>query len=108
MISVEPLQQIWLPCEFFVATLISEWQLNEWLYFVIYMHCTDNQMHHTDKKSQYSSIILPVWLNAWVFVYEVNGCGFESHCCYLNFRYSTSFEQGVPWHSGKLQSVDLL
>ena len=19
----------------------------------------------------------------WVFVYELNGCGFESHCCHL-------------------------
>ena len=46
------------------------------------------------------SIIWPVWLNGWVFVYELSGCGFESHCCHLNFRYRTCFEKGVPWHSG--------
>ena len=27
---------------------------------------------------------LNVWLNGWVFVYEVSGCGFESSCCHLN------------------------
>ena len=42
----------------------------------------------------------PVWLNGWVFVYEISGCGFESCCCHLNFRYRTCFEQGVLWHSG--------
>ena len=37
------------------------------------MHCTDNH-------SQHSSITGPVWLNGWVLVYELSGCGFES-CC---------------------------
>ena len=49
---------------------------------------TYNQMHHTDKYSQHSSIIWPVWLNGWVFVYELSGCGFESSCSHLNFRIS--------------------
>ena len=40
-------------------------------------------MHRTDKYSQHSSIIWPVWLNGWVFVYELNGCGFESRCSHL-------------------------
>ena len=31
---------------------------------------------------------------------ELSGCGFESLCCHLNFRYCTCFEQGNPWHSG--------
>ena len=44
----------------------------------------------------------PVWLNGWVFVYELSGCGFESRCYHLNFRYGTGFKQGVLWHSGKL------
>ena len=57
-------------------------------------------MHHTDKYSQHSSIIWPVWLNGWVFVYELSGCGFESSCSHLNFRFRACFEQGVPWHSG--------
>ena len=41
-------------------------------------------------------------LAKWVFVYELSGCGFESPCCHLNFRYGAGFEQGVPWHSRKL------
>ena len=41
-----------------------------------------------------------VWLNGWVFVYELSGCGFEPHCSHLNFRFGVCFEQGVPWHSG--------
>ena len=59
-----------------------------------------NQMHRTDKYSQHSSIIWPVWLNGWVFVYELSGSGFESRCSHLTFRYGACFEQGVPWHSG--------
>ena len=43
----------------------------------------------------------PVWRNGWVFVYEQSGCGFESRCSHLNFRYGASFKQRVPWHSGK-------
>ena len=35
-------------------------------------------MHHTDKHSQHSSIILPVWLNGRVFIYELSACGFGS------------------------------
>ena len=62
---------------------------------------TYSQMHRTDKYSQHSSIIWPIWLNGWVFVYELSGCGFESRCSHLNFRFRACFEQGVPWHSGK-------
>ena len=41
------------------------------------------------------------WIaNGWVFVYKLNGSGFESSCSHLNFRFCTCFEQGVPWHSG--------
>ena len=47
---------------------------------------TYSQMHRTDKYSQHSSIIWPVWLNGWVFVYELSGCGFESSCSHLNVR----------------------
>ena len=53
-------------------------------------------MHPTDKYSQHGSIIWPVWLNGSVFVYELSGCGFKSHCCHLHFRYGACFEQGVP------------
>ena len=68
--------------------------VSEWI------HTLYSQMHRTDKYSQHSSIIWPIWLNGWVFVYELNGCGFESRCSHLNFRFRACFEQGVPWHSG--------
>ena len=61
---------------------------------------TYSQMHRTDKYSHYSLIVCPVWLNGRVFVYELSGCGFESHCSHLNFRSRACFELGLPWHSG--------
>ena len=36
------------------------------------------------------------WPNGWVFVYELSGCRFESHCSHLSLRYRACFEQGVP------------
>ena len=27
-----------------------------------------------------NKIVWPVWINGWVFVYELGGCGFESSC----------------------------
>ena len=45
-----------------------------------------------------------------VFVSELSGSRFQSSCSffvfifscsYLNLRFRVSFEQGVPWHSGK-------
>ena len=41
-----------------------------------------------------------IWLNGWVFVYELSGFGFESCCCYLNFRHRTCFKHIISWHSG--------
>ena len=48
------------------------------------MKISYSQMHRTDKYSQHSSINWPVWLNGWVFVYELSACVFESRCCHLN------------------------
>ena len=42
----------------------------------------------------------PVWLNSYVFVHELSGCGFDSRCGHLNFRYRACFEQEVTRHSG--------
>ena len=39
--------------------------------------------YRTDKYSQRKSIIWPVWQNGWVFVYELNDCGFEYRCCHI-------------------------
>ena len=44
---------------------------------------TYSQVHRTDKYSQYNSISWPAWLNGGVFVYELNGCGFDSRCSHL-------------------------
>ena len=30
------------------------------------------------------------------FVYELSGCGLESSCCHLNFKFRACFGQGVP------------
>ena len=59
-----------------------------------------SQRHRIDKYSKHSSIIWPVWLNDWVFVYRLSDCGLESCCSHLNFRFRTIFEQGFPSHSG--------
>ena len=56
---------------------------------------TYNQMHCTDMYSQHGSIIWPVWLNGWVFVYIVSGCEFEYCCIHLNFRHQACFKQRV-------------
>ena len=47
---------------------------------------TYSQMLSTDKYSQHSSIIWHVWLNGWVFVFELSGCRFESRCCQLKLH----------------------
>ena len=52
---------------------------------------TYGQIHSTDTFSQHKSIIWPFWLNGWVFVYELGGCGLMSHWSYLNSRYRASF-----------------
>ena len=59
-----------------------------------------SQVDRTDQYSKQSSIIWPVWLNSWMFVYQLSGWGFGSRCSHLNFRYRACFEKGVPWHSG--------
>ena len=59
------------------------------------------QIQRTDKYSQHSSVLWPVCLNGWVFVYELLGFGFEFSSSHLNFRYRASLQEGVPWHSGK-------
>ena len=61
---------------------------------------TYKQMLHANKYSQHSSIIWPVWLSGWVFVYKQGNCGIQSHCSHLIFKYGAFFKQKVPWHSG--------
>ena len=56
---------------------------------------TGTQNHLVRKRT-----LRPIWPNGWVFIYELNGFGFESSCSHLNFRFHACFEQGIPWHSG--------
>ena len=49
---------------------------------------TYSQMRRTDNYLQYNSIIWPVWLKGWVFVYKLSGCRFNSSCNHLNFRFT--------------------
>ena len=42
-------------------------------------------MHRTDKHLEHSSVIWSVWLNSWVFVYELSGFGFGFSCSHLNY-----------------------
>ena len=49
----------------------------------------------------------PVWLNGWVFVYELSGCRFESSCSHLKLV-STIFYQTfvifpLPFHTFQIQ-----
>ena len=50
------------------------------------MVITYSQMHRAGKYSQYSLIIWPIWVNGWVFIYELSGCGFRSRCCHLKLN----------------------
>ena len=64
---------------------------------IIWRH---SQIHCTDRYSQHSPTNWTVSLNAGVFVYELNACGFESSCSHLNVRISVCLEQILPWHVG--------
>ena len=56
---------------------------------------TCSQMNRTDKYLQHSSIIWPVWLNVWVFIYEPSGCGFESRCSHLRILYFSKIRKPI-------------
>ena len=51
---------------------------------ILDMIITYSQMLRTHNYSKHSSISWPVWLNGWVFVCNLSGCGFESCCSHLN------------------------
>ena len=60
---------------------------------VLDMIITYNQTHFTDKYSQHNSVIWSVWLNGWVFVYELSGCGFEFRCSHQNLVFNEKSSQ---------------
>ena len=99
-----------LPIRITTCTTVSSWIIKNVLKYIVKndsallwvlictMHLTVCFYHVTDAYAYYVSV-WPVWLNCWVFVYELSGRGFESSCSHLNFRFRACFEQGVPWHS---------
>ena len=44
------------------------------------------EMHRTDDYSQHNSIMWPVWLNGWVFIYKLSGCGFVLRCSHATLN----------------------
>ena len=53
-------------------------------------------MYRAGKPSQHSWINWPIWLNGWVFLYELSSSGFEYRSSNLNFRFCAWFEEGFP------------
>ena len=58
---------------------------------------TYSQMHRTDQFPLHNSIIKPVWLNGWVFDYELSGCRFESRCCHSKYLSCLYFNNIIPF-----------
>ena len=53
---------------------------------------------HYNGDDSFDCMFLSCHVRVWylTFVYELSGCGFESRCSHLIFRYGACFEQGVP------------
>ena len=81
-------EEIWITCLLALNKLCCQVKLVALSYLILIVFWL-----------RFKLFIRPVWLNGWVFVYKLSGCGFESSCSYLNFRFRACFEQGVPWHS---------
>ena len=62
---------------------------------------------HTDKNLQHSSINWPVWLNGWVFIFKLIGCGFESRCSHLIFSYWFLLVNTIIQHKKQRQKKTL-
>ena len=60
--------------ELLARSRLHIWSLSDsnriWTHNLLW-HDTNSQMHCADKYSQHSSIISPVWLNGWLFLYKL-------------------------------------
>ena len=56
------------------------------------------------------STIQPNWPNLGVFIYELNGCGFESCCCHLKllYYYGRGFWINVNHHKACIKLLQVL
>ena len=74
-----PVDCMFLSCHIHVIQSYRVWTHSEtrmWHYKNIQSNAPYRQLQH-------SSIIWPVWLNGWVFVYKLIGCGFKSSCSHF-------------------------
>ena len=60
---------------------------------------TYSEMHHTDKCSEESSMIWPIYPNGWAFVYQLSDSRFECSSIHFNFWFRACLEQAVLWQS---------
>ena len=66
-------------------------------------------MHNTNKYSQRSPIIWPVWLNGWVFVYElITSCGFESALSLAKVNFDVRMKEEAKSLASKSQEDSAL
>ena len=56
-----------------VKELLAQNMYNIW----VLSDCIENRIH-------YHLVHRLVWSRGFVFLYEISGCGFESHCCHLD------------------------
>ena len=65
----------------------------------IFRNLSDTNRIRTHNYLVCKRALWPFWLNGWVFVHKVSGCGFISRCYPLNFSYRAWLEPEVPRHS---------
>ena len=86
------IQQEWYDC----ILSLCHVRVSEWIYTLQLPECQGTlcskqarypkfkwKQQHLNPQPHHSSIIWPVWINGWVFVYELNGCEFKPRCCHL-------------------------
>ena len=85
------------------CTIGCWWEILQWKTYLkkdpVTSDCSGTQTHNHLVHKWTLNHFRPVWLNGWVFVYELSVCGFESCCSHLNFKFPACFEQGIPWQS---------
>ena len=75
-------------------------QSDSYVLRLIFMYCKEVTLSDCNGAQTHNHLVRKRALNGWVFIYELSGCGFESPCSHLNFRFRACFEQGVVSHSG--------
>ena len=77
-------------------------------------HQRDLNPQHVSLKQTLNHLVkLANWLNGWVFIYELSGCGLESCCCnfrhcYLNIQTLDLFYVGQCFSSASFSLLNAL